>query len=69
MRRTVLLLLVLILLVSPVSALADNSISVYYAGDPDSSVRQVELAYKLDINEYRGNRSVQLIIDHLWPLA
>ncbi|QGY30416.1 single-stranded-DNA-specific exonuclease RecJ [Pantoea cypripedii] len=36
---------------------------------PDSSVRQVELAYKLDINEYRGNRTVQLIIDHLWPLA
>ncbi|MEG9540390.1 DHHA1 domain-containing protein, partial [Pantoea piersonii] len=35
---------------------------------PDSSVRQVELAFKLDINEYRGNRSVQLIIDHLWPL-
>jgi len=35
---------------------------------PDSSVRQVQLAYKLDINEYRGNRSVQLIIDHLWPL-
>ncbi|WP_312239692.1 single-stranded-DNA-specific exonuclease RecJ [Pantoea sp.] len=36
---------------------------------PDSSVRQVELAYKLDINEFRGNRSVQLIIEHLWPLA
>jgi single-stranded-DNA-specific exonuclease len=35
---------------------------------PDPSVRQVELAYKLDINEFRGNRSVQLIIDHLWPL-
>lgn len=35
---------------------------------PDTSVRQVELAYKLDINEYRGNRSVQLIIDHIWPL-
>ncbi|QKJ88525.1 single-stranded-DNA-specific exonuclease RecJ [Paramixta manurensis] len=35
---------------------------------PDASVRQVELAYKLDINEYRGNRSVQLIIEHLWPL-
>lgn len=35
---------------------------------PDNSVRQVELAFKLDINEYRGNRSVQLIIDHLWPL-
>jgi single-stranded-DNA-specific exonuclease len=25
------------------------------------------LAYKLDINEFRGNRSLQLIIDHLWP--
>lgn len=35
---------------------------------PDSSVRQVELAFKLDINEYRGNRSVQLIIDKIWPL-
>jgi len=35
---------------------------------PDPSVKQVELAYKLDINEFRGNRSVQLIIDHLWPL-
>lgn len=36
---------------------------------PDSSVRQVELAYKLDINEFRGNRTLQLIIEHLWPLA
>lgn len=34
---------------------------------PDPSVREVELAYKLDINEYRGNRSVQLMIQHLWP--
>ncbi|MBW7982912.1 single-stranded-DNA-specific exonuclease RecJ [Enterobacillus tribolii] len=34
---------------------------------PDNSVRQVELAYKLDINEFRGNRSVQLLIQHLWP--
>lgn len=35
---------------------------------PDPSVKQVELAYKLDINEFRGNRSVQLIIENLWPL-
>jgi len=34
---------------------------------PDSSVREVQLAYKLDINEYRGNRNVQLMIQHLWP--
>ena len=35
---------------------------------PDLSVQHVELAYKLDINEFRGNRNVQLIIDHLWAL-
>jgi len=35
---------------------------------PDPSVRQVELAYKLDVNEFRGNRNVQLIIEHLWAL-
>ncbi|NIG62556.1 MAG: single-stranded-DNA-specific exonuclease RecJ [Serratia symbiotica] len=34
---------------------------------PDSSVREVELAYKLHINEFRGNRNVQLLIQHLWP--
>lgn len=34
---------------------------------PDSSVREVELAYKLDVNEFRGNRSVQLLIQHIWP--
>ncbi|ADO47135.1 single-stranded-DNA-specific exonuclease RecJ [[Enterobacter] lignolyticus] len=33
---------------------------------PDNGVREVELAYKLDINEFRGNRSVQLIIDNIW---
>ncbi len=32
---------------------------------PDNGVREVQLAYKLDINEFRGNRSLQLIIDHL----
>jgi len=35
---------------------------------PDNGVREVTLAYRLDINEYRGNRSLQLIIDHLWPI-
>ncbi|CAH3768625.1 Single-stranded-DNA-specific exonuclease RecJ, partial [Serratia marcescens] len=34
---------------------------------PDSSVREVELAYKLDVNEFRGSRNVQLLIQHLWP--
>ncbi|WP_080212718.1 single-stranded-DNA-specific exonuclease RecJ [Salmonella enterica] len=35
---------------------------------PDNGVREVELAYKLDINEFRGNRSLQIIIDDIWPL-
>ncbi|MCK1969020.1 single-stranded-DNA-specific exonuclease RecJ [Franconibacter sp. IITDAS19] len=35
---------------------------------PDQGVREVELAYKLDVNEFRGNRNVQLIIDYLWPV-
>ncbi|BBC40987.1 single-stranded-DNA-specific exonuclease RecJ [Photobacterium damselae subsp. piscicida] len=32
---------------------------------PDASVQQVELVYRLNINEFRGNRSVQLMIEHL----
>lgn len=32
---------------------------------PDASVKTVHLAYKLDINEFRGNQSLQLMIDHL----
>lgn len=35
---------------------------------PDNGVREVTLAYRLDINEFRGNRSLQLIIEHLWPI-
>ncbi|EIT6029198.1 single-stranded-DNA-specific exonuclease RecJ [Salmonella enterica] len=35
---------------------------------PDNGVWEVELAYKLDINEFRGNRSLQIIIDDIWPL-
>lgn len=35
---------------------------------PDPSVQLVELAYRLDINEYRGNRSVQLMIEHIIAL-
>ncbi|MDF5745608.1 hypothetical protein PXH65_27250, partial [Klebsiella quasipneumoniae] len=34
---------------------------------PGNGVREVQLDYTLDINEFRGNRSLQRIIDHLWP--
>ncbi|MES2821200.1 MAG: single-stranded-DNA-specific exonuclease RecJ [Pseudomonadota bacterium] len=34
---------------------------------PNPTVRWVELAYKLDVNEFRGNESVQLLISHIAP--
>ncbi len=35
---------------------------------PNPMIRWVELAYRLDINEFRGNRSVQLIVELINPL-
>ncbi|MFI8481575.1 single-stranded-DNA-specific exonuclease RecJ [Pseudomonas sp. NPDC078700] len=32
---------------------------------PNPTVRWVELAYKLDVNEYRGNETVQLMVAHV----
>ena len=34
---------------------------------PDASIRHIQAAYKLDVNEFRGNRNVQMLIEHLWP--
>lgn len=34
---------------------------------PDKSVRTVQLAYKLDINEFRGRTSLQLLVEGLLP--
>ena len=35
---------------------------------PDASVQRVRLVYRLDINEFRGRRSVQLMVEHLEPM-
>lgn len=35
---------------------------------PDLSIKQARLAYKLDINEFRGNRNIQLLVDHIEPI-
>jgi hypothetical protein len=32
---------------------------------PDASVGQVQLVYRLDINEWRGQRSVQLLVEQV----
>jgi single-stranded-DNA-specific exonuclease len=35
---------------------------------PDQSVEEVEIAYRLDVNEFRGRQSVQLVVEHLVPV-
>ena len=47
-------------------AIAFNVDTRYY---PDLSVKTARFAYKLDINEFRGNRSVQLLVDYIEPLG
>jgi single-stranded-DNA-specific exonuclease len=34
---------------------------------PDESRATVQIAYRLDVNEFRGNRSVQLMVEYLSP--
>lgn len=34
---------------------------------PDNSVKRAKIAFKLDVNEFRGQKSVQLMIEHIWP--
>jgi single-stranded-DNA-specific exonuclease len=34
---------------------------------PNATIQWVELGYRLDINEWRGNRSVQLLVSLLYP--
>lgn len=35
---------------------------------PDASHRRVHIAYRLDINEFRGQQSVQLVVEYLSPV-
>ncbi len=46
-------------------AIAFNIDTAYY---PDFSIKQAKLAYKLDVNEFRGNRTIQLLVDYIEPL-
>ena len=32
---------------------------------PNQQIKKVQIAYRLDINEYRGSQNVQLLIEHL----
>ena len=35
---------------------------------PDNSVKKVRVVYKLDVNEFRGQQTVQLLVDELEPI-
>lgn len=47
-------------------AIAFNVDTRYY---PDKSIQTAKLVYKLDINEFRGNRDIQLLVDYIEPLV
>ena len=36
---------------------------------PNESIEEVDLAYRLDVNEFRGNRSLQLMIENISPVT
>ena len=36
---------------------------------PDDSIETVALAYRLDVNEFRGNRSLQLMVENISPAS
>jgi single-stranded-DNA-specific exonuclease len=41
----------------------------FHATDADwpAGTTRLEAAYQLDVNEFRGQRSVQLILQQVWP--
>lgn len=53
----------------PTGALID-AIAFNIDGDewPNHQIQKVHLAYKLDINEFRGRISLQLLVDHVVPI-
>lgn len=56
------------LVLSPVGSdtlLDAIAFNIYPGVWPDPSVHEVEIAYRLDVNEFRGQRSVQLLVEHL----
>ena len=34
---------------------------------PDPNIRQIKAVYKLDINEFRGQQNLQLMVEHFEP--
>ena len=36
---------------------------------PDNTIKIVKIVYQLDVNDFRGNQAVKLMIRHIWPIA
>lgn len=56
-------------LMDPTSGVAIDAIKFNVDTDvwPDDSINRVRVVYRLDVNEFRGKRSLQLMIEHLLP--
>jgi len=59
-----------LVLMEPLSGVAVDAIqfNIDTAQWPNEGISRVRVVYKLDINEFRGQRSVQLLIEHLEPV-
>ena len=57
-------------LMEPLSGLAVDAIHFNADMDiwPEQSVTRVRIVYRLDVNEFRGQKTVQLMVEHLQPL-
>ncbi|MFM7273648.1 MAG: hypothetical protein ACKO4A_07300, partial [Gammaproteobacteria bacterium] len=58
---------------SPVAAPQLRLQAIVFGADtaawPDPAVRRARLVYRLDVNEYRGTRSLQLVGEHIERVA
>lgn len=50
------------------SALTFEAMAFFQAHQLVDNVREIHCAFKLDVNEWRGNRNLQLIIDYFEPI-
>lgn len=59
-----------LVLMEPLSGLAVDAIHFNADMDiwPEQSVTRVRIVYRLDVNEFRGQKTVQLMVEHLQPL-
>jgi single-stranded-DNA-specific exonuclease len=60
-----------LVLMEPATGLAIDAIwfNIDTALWPDTSVQRVRVVYRLDVNEFRGQRNLQLMVDHLEAIS